>query len=72
MHEGFFMSEIRLSEKFDEAIQFARELHDGHLRKKSNIPYFSHLMAVAAIVLDNEGDNMLTGFIIFPFLRSFL
>jgi (p)ppGpp synthase/HD superfamily hydrolase len=46
-----------LSQRFEEAMQFALEAHRGHLRKGTQIPYSSHLLAVAGIVLDYEGDE---------------
>ena len=31
--------------------------HHGQMRKGTSIPYVSHLFAVAAIVLENGGDE---------------
>jgi (p)ppGpp synthase/HD superfamily hydrolase len=47
----------RLGERFDAALAFARALHGDQRRKKSGIPYMAHLMAVAAIVLEHDGDE---------------
>ena len=41
-----------LGQKFDEAIALAAELHRNQIRKDAPIPYISHLMAVASIVLE--------------------
>ncbi len=41
-----------LGKKFDEAIALATELHRDQIRKDAPIPYISHLMAVAGIVLE--------------------
>lgn len=41
-----------LSEKFDEALQLACTLHRDQSRKGIAVPYISHLMAVAGIVLE--------------------
>jgi len=41
-----------LGKKFDEAIALAAELHRDQIRKDAPIPYISHLMAVAGIVLE--------------------
>ena len=41
-----------LGEKFDEALALASELHRKQNRKGTPIPYMSHLMAVAGIVLE--------------------
>lgn len=51
-----------LGEKFDEALALASELHRHQKRKGTPIPYMSHLMAVAGIVLEanayHEMDNI--------------
>src|SRR2546429_226030 len=39
------------------AFRYAAELHRSQLRKGTDIPYISHLMAVAAIVLEQGGDE---------------
>ncbi len=36
---------------------FAVELHDGQPRKGTSIPYISHLLGVASLVLDNGADE---------------
>ena len=41
-----------LGQKFDEALALASELHRDQVRKGAPIPYLSHLMAVAGIVLE--------------------
>jgi (p)ppGpp synthase/HD superfamily hydrolase len=46
-----------LSIRFDHALLFASQVHRNQDRKKSGIPYLSHLMGVAAIVLDYGGDE---------------
>ena len=46
-----------LSIRFDHALLFAAQVHRHQDRKKSGIPYISHLMGVAAIVLDYGGDE---------------
>lgn len=46
-----------LTSRFDEALVFARVLHASQVRKASGVPYFSHLMAVAATVLEYGGDE---------------
>ncbi len=40
-----------------EAFQLAAELHAAQLRKGTSIPYVSHLMSVAALVLEDGGDE---------------
>jgi (p)ppGpp synthase/HD superfamily hydrolase len=46
-----------LSTRFDHALLFAAQVHRNQDRKKSGIPYLSHLLGVAAIVLDYGGDE---------------
>jgi (p)ppGpp synthase/HD superfamily hydrolase len=46
-----------LGERFDRALLFASTLDARDTRKKSDIPYISHLLAVAAIVLEHGGDE---------------
>ena len=47
----------RLGPRFDEALLLASDLHRSQLRKGSSVPYLSHLMAVAALVLQDGGDE---------------
>ena len=48
---------IPLSIRFDHALLFAAQVHRNQDRKKSGIPYISHLLGVASIVLDYGGDE---------------
>ena len=48
---------VALSTRFDHALLFAAEVHRNQDRKKSGIPYVSHLLGVASIVLDYGGDE---------------
>lgn len=41
-----------LGQKFDDALALASELHREQIRKDAPIPYLSHLMAVASMVLE--------------------
>lgn len=45
------------SKRFDEAFLLAHDLHREQVRKGGNIPYITHLMAVAAIVAEFGGDE---------------
>ncbi len=45
------------SERFEEALQYAAHLHRFQVRKGTKIPYMAHLMAVAALVLEDGGDE---------------
>jgi (p)ppGpp synthase/HD superfamily hydrolase len=46
-----------LSKRFEDAFLYAAEVHKTQPRKGTEIPYISHLMAVAGIVLENGGDE---------------
>jgi (p)ppGpp synthase/HD superfamily hydrolase len=48
---------VGLSERFNEALVFAADLHAGQLRKGMGVPYVSHLLAVASLVLEAGGDE---------------
>lgn len=43
--------------EFNRAFAYAREAHAGQLRKGTPIPYVSHLLAVAALVLEDGGTE---------------
>lgn len=43
--------------RFAEAVAFASEVHAGHFRKGTRIPYVSHLFAVAAFVIEAGGNE---------------
>ncbi len=51
------MKYIRLTKRFDEAFQFASDLHRKQLRKGTGVPYMAHLLGVTALVLEDEGDE---------------
>ena len=46
-----------LSPRFEKALVYAAHLHRNQKRKGTEIPYVSHLLAVAAIVLENGGNE---------------
>ena len=46
-----------LSARFESALSFAARLHAGQLRKGTRIPYVSHLLAVASLVLEHGGTE---------------
>jgi GTP pyrophosphokinase len=46
-----------LSPRFDDALAYASQLHRDQLKKGTNIPYVSHLLAVTAIVLEHGGTE---------------
>jgi (p)ppGpp synthase/HD superfamily hydrolase len=47
----------RLGPRFDEAFRFAAEKHATQTRKATSVPYISHLMSVAALVLEAGGGE---------------
>ena len=46
-----------LTARFDDALAYTSALHRSQQRKGSAIPYISHLLAVAAIALENGADE---------------
>lgn len=46
-----------LTHRFEEALAFANQLHGQQVRKGTLIPYVSHVISVAAIVLEHGGDE---------------
>ena len=47
----------KLSGRFEQALVYAHKLHREQTRKGGRIPYISHLLSVAALVLENDGDE---------------
>ena len=46
-----------LTNRFTEAIDFALVAHCAQVRKGTRIPYLSHLLAVASLVIEHDGDE---------------
>lgn len=46
-----------LTERFADAAAWAATIHNDHVRKGNNIPYVSHLFAVASLVLEDGGNE---------------
>ena len=46
-----------VAHRFSQALTYAARLHAGQERKGTNIPYVSHLLSVAALVLEDGGDE---------------
>jgi (p)ppGpp synthase/HD superfamily hydrolase len=46
-----------LTKRFDDAFNFAHRLHRAQRQKGTQIPYISHLMTVAAIVIEHGGNE---------------
>ena len=51
------MTPPTLGLKFVDALMLAVRVHDGQLRKGTEIPYVSHLLSVCALVLEDGGDE---------------
>ena len=47
-------SSLRLTSRFIEAVEYARQVHTG-FRKGTQVPYMAHLLGVASIVLGETG-----------------
>lgn len=46
-----------LTQSFDDALLYALDAHAEQMRKGTQVPYASHLLAVASIVLEDGGDE---------------
>jgi len=46
-----------ITSRFVKAFDLTNQLHAKQYRKDSNVPYVSHLLAVAALVLEDGGDE---------------
>jgi (p)ppGpp synthase/HD superfamily hydrolase len=51
------ISNCKLGSQFESALVYASQLHATQVRKGSNIPYISHLLSVAALVLEDGGTE---------------
>ena len=47
----------RLTARFDEALEYAAELHRTQTRKGGDIPYLGHLLSVASLVIEGGGTE---------------
>lgn len=45
------------TDRFSHALGWAHDLHQSQTRKQNGIPYVSHLLAVAAMVIEQGGDE---------------
>jgi (p)ppGpp synthase/HD superfamily hydrolase len=48
---------VGLGPRFEQALPYAAQLHRDQVRKGTGIPYVSHLLAVAGIVLEHGGSE---------------
>ncbi len=51
------MNKSPLTRRFDDALLYASYVHGGQTRKDTEIPYVAHLLGVAALVLEDGGDE---------------
>jgi len=49
-----------LSQRFEDALVYSARLHAKQIRKGTTIPYVSHLLGVAGIVLEHGGNEVET------------
>ncbi|MDJ0675469.1 MAG: HD domain-containing protein [Calothrix sp. MO_167.B42] len=47
----------KLTNRFEQALIYANQLHRTQTRKGGDVPYISHLLSVAALVLEDGGDE---------------
>jgi (p)ppGpp synthase/HD superfamily hydrolase len=48
---------VALGARFEQALPYAAHLHRDQVRKGTDVPYVSHLLAVAGIVLEHGGNE---------------
>ncbi len=48
---------MKLTPRFEESLCYAVRLHADQTRKGTQIPYAAHLLSVAALVIENGGDE---------------
>jgi (p)ppGpp synthase/HD superfamily hydrolase len=46
-----------LTQRYTEAVDYARNAHTGHYRKGTTIPYLYHLLGVSSLVLEHGGNE---------------
>ncbi len=51
------MRDLILSDRFNDALVFAAQIHSRQRRKGSSVPYIAHLLGVTALVLEDGGDE---------------
>ena len=48
---------FRLTEHFDRAVQYANRIHADQTRMGTDVPYMTHLLGVASLVLENGAQS---------------
>ncbi len=51
------MTRTQTWRRFEDALAYAARLHAGQRRKGTDIPYVSHLLAVASLAIENGADE---------------
>jgi (p)ppGpp synthase/HD superfamily hydrolase len=51
------MNTVKLTERFEFALVYANRLHAHQVRKVGGVPYITHLLSVAALVLESGGNE---------------
>ena len=51
------MTGLVLTKRFNVAFLLASEPHSSQIRKGNNVPYISHLLAVASLMIEHVGDE---------------
>jgi (p)ppGpp synthase/HD superfamily hydrolase len=51
------ISRQRLGKRFDDSLVYATHVHGAQTRKETEIPYIAHLLAVAALVIEDGGSE---------------
>lgn len=46
-----------ISERYSQAVEYARAAHHGQIRTGTRIPYLYHVLAVSSMVMEYEGDE---------------
>jgi 8-oxo-dGTP pyrophosphatase MutT (NUDIX family) len=55
--DGRHSSPVMLSDRFEQALQFAAATHRTQIRKGSGIPYMGHLLGVCSLVIEDGGSE---------------
>ncbi len=50
-------AQVRLTERFDEALAYASRIHRAQRRKGSETPYIAHLLGVSALAIEAGADE---------------
>ena len=48
---------FRLTERFEHAVGYANRIHSNQTRKGTGIPYLTHLLGVASLVMENGAES---------------